>query len=248
MNKRVLWSVGIIAGLALAVTMAVPSAHAVTATASLSNVSLSKTGAGATGVTVEAIIVVNSTMPVDSDLLFNFQGNVPHEAGFDFSSAAISITGATGNLGDNNTDHLNYRLSTSLSAGEKTVIITGVKNATQAGLFTFKLQYGEPGMGPGDEHEEIVASSPIIVGDIAVMGQIKMPDGTPVSQEDWVNVNVRDENFTTNIGSSAGVGGWYAIPVQSNDEWNPGTITAGNTYSLEVWPGNASGVVAPDPV
>ncbi len=246
MKKRVLWSVGIIAGLALAVTMAVPTAHAVTATVSLSDVSLSKTGVGATGVTVTATMVVNTTIQNESDLTFRFQGNASMEQSFNFSNADITITGATGNIGDNNPDCLSYRLSSQLGTGTKTVEITGVKNALQAGLYTLSVEVRVPGSeGPG---EQITASAPVTVGTIAVMGRVKMPDGTPVSQEDMIGVSVRDENFTTNISSGPGVGGWYAIPVQSSDEWNPGTITAGNTYYLEVWPGNAPGVVAPDPV
>ena len=200
MKKRVLWSVGIIAALALAATMAVPSAHAVAATASLSNVNLSKTGLGATGVTITATMVVNSAMPADSDLSFGLQGNVPHELGFSFSDASISITGATGDLGGDNMDRLSYRLSSQLGTGTKTVTITGVKNASQAGLFVFGVEYRDPGMAPNAFGEQIEASTPITVGAIAVMGRVKMPNGTPVSQEWGVGVNARDENFTTNIG------------------------------------------------
>lgn len=85
-------------------------------------------------------------------------------------------------------------------------------------------------------------------GDIAVEGIVKMPDGTPASGQNGVGVNLRSEDFSTNIGTGVDENGYYAIPVESTDEWNPGTVQVGTTYFLEVWTGNIEGVVPPDPV
>jgi len=242
MSKKVNWSIGIVAGVALFALMAVPSAQAVTATASLSDVSLSSSTAGATGVTLTATMVVNSAIPANSNLSFAFMGNAPHDQGFNFSNASLSFSPATSvTLSPDNMDRLNLMLNSQLSAGTKTVTITGVQNATQSGLFTLGVEIGQPGI-PG-LGEEITASAPTAVGAIAVMGRVKLPSGEVVSGEGGVGVNLRTENFDRNFGTGVDNNGWYAFPVSSFD----GTITNG-TYFLEAWPGNLQGYVSPDPV
>lgn len=241
MNKKSYWIVGIIAVFTLVLAVSAPSAKAVTATASLSNVSTTKTGAGATNATWTATMTVNSALPANTDLSFALWGNTPPGEGFNFTNATVAIAGVAGTSESMNPDRINFRLNSTLSTGSKTVTITGVTNSSMSGLYYFGVEIRTPGSeGPG---EEIRASTPKAVGNIAVMGQVKMPNGSLVSNEYGVGVNVRTDNFSQNFGTGVS-DGWYAFAVQGEQ----GTFQSGTSYFLETWPGNAPNVVSPDPV
>ncbi len=247
MTKKLFWSAGIVAGVAMMLAVMVPSAQAVSSVVSLNGVSANKTGGGVTA-TWTATMVVNATITANTDLTFGFRGNVPPEQGFDLSNATVAITGASGsvqNRGNSpymSSDRVNFRLNSNLSTGSKTVTITGVVNPQVAGLYTMGVEVRVPGSeGPG---EEIQASAPIAVGNIAIMGRVKKPDGTAASGSSGVGVNLRTEDFSQNFGTGVDENGYFAFSVNSEQ----GTIKTGTTYYLEAWPGNLQGVVSPDPV
>jgi len=247
MNKKVLWSFGIMTSIALVFMVSSAPAQAVTATATLTNVSATSTAAGATNVTWTATLTVNTALSANTDLTFGFIGNVPMEEGFDLSGATVAITGASGTSENADSydymseDRVNFRLSGTLSTGVKTVTISGVTNPTAAGLFQMGVEIRVPGSeGPG---EQISSTTPVAVGEIAIMGKIKMPNGSLVSDDYGVGINARTEDFTQNFGTGVN-GGWYAFPKTAD----PGAFQAGTTYFLEIWPGSAPGVVSPDAV
>ncbi len=249
MSKRKLLFVGLAAGIALTAWGAVaPQAHAVTSAVTITNATISSTTLGATS-TLTYSLTFNQAVGAGSGFGFNLNGMCPWEepgCGFDFSGA--TLTGLTGNA-DPNENGINFGLTSGIANGAtKTVTISGLTNPSAARTYTAELYVNIDGSPPGSEPVSVSYSTPLFMGDFAVKGRVKMPNGTPVAFDAGVNVNVRDENFSVNLGAGVGADGWFGIPTQSNNEWNQGTITSGNTYFIEVWTGQLNGVVSPDPI
>ncbi|MDD5040287.1 MAG: DUF1416 domain-containing protein [Patescibacteria group bacterium] len=247
MKKAILWCAGCVASIALVFIAALPAQA--TTPVSLSDIEATSTHAGATNVTWTATMTVNTAIPADSNLTFGFQGNCPMGQGFDLSNAEVAISGASGvsnNANDGDfvsPERVNFFVGEpGISTGVKTVTITGVRNVSYTGMYYLGVEVRFPDTeGPG---QQITASSATVVGDVAVMGRVKMPDYTPVSQDDGVGVNIRTENYSFNYGTGVDQNGYYIIPVQTQN----GLIAEGQQYLLEAWVGNAEGVVSPDPV
>ncbi len=249
MGKKILFFNTIATIAVFIAVICAPSARAVTATISNITVTdISSTAEGANNVTYTATMSLNSTLPSNTNLTFGFMGSAPREQWYDLSGATVSISGASGSSQNHNSfdfissDVVNYQLSSQLGTGTKTITISGVRNPSFSSWYTLSIEVRVPGTeGPG---EQFSAVAYMAIGNFAVKGQIKMPDGSPASGMNGIGVNLRTADFSQNFSAGVNENGYYSFsPVNEQ-----GTIQTGVTYFLEVWPGRTEGVVSPDPV
>ncbi|MFA6098919.1 MAG: VCBS repeat-containing protein [Patescibacteria group bacterium] len=187
-------------------------------------------------------VAFSQLIPIGSQLTFrsDFNGYCPPETpcGHNFENATINLAGDIWPWNDSFT----VQLSSSISAGISTIVLSDVLNPANSGMYSMRIEVRLPGSeGPG---ENTFADNPIFLGNIAVKGQVKMPDGNPASSEHGVGVNVRTQDFNFNYGTGVDQNGWYVIPKVTQN----GTLVSGTTYMIDAWPGSTPGVISPDTV
>lgn len=182
--------------------------------------------------------------PDNSDINVQFQSqSCPPEQDwrncqFDLSNATVSGINGEVEIGDN-WFHIMTRAAISKNT-TKTITVRGVKNPTtisgsyKVWVNTYVYSDPQPPQGPYG-----LSSNAILLGNVIVKGTVTMPDGnTPVRN---VGVNLRSEDFSTQIHSNTDENGFYAIV-------SGGSFRHG-TYWLEAWPpSELQGVMAPDPI
>lgn len=188
-------------------------------------------------------LVTSQTIPSGTRMIIN--SNLTGPGCAEGLQCSIGVTGASlsgiavSSEGAYDPDTYNFITATDLS-GTVNFTLTNVTNPNVSGPYQLMLGLQYPlGFTPDDN---ITSTNPAFIGNLALVGQIKLPDGTPASN---AGLNVRTQDFTFNYGGPTDQNGYYAIPVVTNN----GTFTSGTTYFVELWPPQGiDGLVPPDSV